>query len=84
MINPSSDTVGATISAQPAAGAGTVTADVVVADSLQSTDVTFNGSTTPSIGLTEPGQVLTPTADGVLSHEFPAYSITLLKWGAQS
>jgi hypothetical protein len=84
VLNPSSAAVSATVSATPSTGPSTVTADEVVADSLDSTSVTFNGSANPSTGLTEPGQVLTSGPDGALVHEFPAMSMTLLSWSAPS
>ena len=62
-----------------------VTADVVQADvAATRPSVTWNGSATPSIDLTEPGSVLPVTAGGELRHDFPPYSITLLRWNARS
>jgi hypothetical protein len=85
VVNPSSGPVSSTISVQPAPGPNAVvTADEFVAESMLSTAVTFNGSTSPSVDLTEPGRVLPLRQDGVLEHSFPPYSITLLRWGAQS
>ena len=83
VVNPSDAAVGATIATLPTTGPSEVTADVVEAASPLSTTVTFNGSATPSIRLTEPGVVLPLPASGELRHEFPAYSITLLSWNAQ-
>ena len=83
MINPSADAFGATISVDPRDRAGAVTADVVQPTSLDSTTVTWNGSATPSIDLTEPGEVVPLTDSGELRHDFPAYSITLLRWSPQ-
>jgi hypothetical protein len=64
-----------------AGGGGTVVADEVVAESLDATTVTFNGSSDPSLDLGEPGRVLEVGADGSVGNEFPAYSMTLLTWG---
>jgi hypothetical protein len=96
VLNPSSAPVRATISvevgtqpeastgASPPSGPSAVRADVVAAESLLSTDVTFNGASTPSRELTEPAQVLVPDELGELHHDFPAYSITLLSWSPPS
>jgi hypothetical protein len=84
VLNSSAAPVDATISLDPAAGAGPVTADVLAAESLDSTSVTFNGSSDPSMDLSEPPQTLSPTDNGELRHDFPAYSITLLRWNAAS
>lgn len=84
VLNPSSAGVGATVDVEPATRGASVSVDVVVADSLSSTAVTFNGSATPSRGLTEPGQVLEVDEDGELRHEFPAHSMTLLRWAGPS
>ena len=71
VINPSGTTVHGTVSVDPAPpGAALVTADVVQAASLQSTSVTWNGSATPSIGLTEPGHTVPVTAGGALRYDF--------------
>jgi hypothetical protein len=83
VINPSDRAVGATVAAEPAPAGGTVTADSLVAESPLSTSVTFNGATSPSRGLTEPGQSL-PVVGSELRYDFPASSITLLRWSAQS
>ena len=84
VVNPSATGFGATIAVEPAAAPKVVTADVVVADSLLATSVSWNGSPTPSIDLSELSKRLPVTADGELRHDFPAYSITLLSWGAQA
>jgi hypothetical protein len=81
VMNPSSAPIDATIAVAPAVSPNTsVTADVVQMDSLRAHDVTFNGSAAPSTGLTEPSEVLSLTASGELNHEFPGFSITLLRW----
>jgi hypothetical protein len=85
VINPSGTPVNGTVSVDPAPPSNTaVTADVVQATSLQSTSVTWNGSATPSIGLTEPPHREPVTAGGVLRYDFAAYSITLLSWNRPS
>ena len=85
VLNPTDSSVGATISAQPAAAANSsVTVDVVRATSLDATDVTFNGAATPTVDLSEPGSVLATTAGGAVRHDFPPFSITLLGWNAPS
>jgi len=81
VINPSGTAFSATVSLDPVAHADdVVTADVVRAESLEATSVTWNGSATPSEDLTEPGEAVPIGAGGELRHDFPAYSITLLRW----
>ena len=81
VVNPSDAPATRSITVEPSTGAdGSVTADVVRADALDSVAVSFNGSTTPSVDLDEPGAVETVAAGEPLVHEFPAYSITLLRW----
>jgi hypothetical protein len=83
IVNPSPDAVDATITAQPANRGGAVTAHVVAAESLLSTSVTWNGAATPSIDLTESGEVVALSDDGELRRQVPPFSITLLSWDAQ-
>ena len=83
VVNPSDAPATRSITVEPTTGAAaTVTADVVRADALDSVAVSFNGSTTPSVELDEPGAVETVAAGEPLVHEFPAHSITLLRWNA--
>ena len=79
VINPSANAFGATISVDPPAR-GEVTADVMQAPSLNSTTVTWNGSSTPSIGLTDQVERSPSAASGELRYDFAAYSITLFRW----
>jgi hypothetical protein len=83
VVNPTDHTVNTTIAVESMTNLGAVVADVLAADSMLSTDVTFNGTASPSIGLTEPGQTLSLT-NGELQHGFPPHSITLLRWNVQS
>ncbi|NNE11590.1 MAG: alpha-L-arabinofuranosidase [Ilumatobacter sp.] len=78
VLNPTDEPAAAEI--VTGSGPATVTADVVRAESLGAFDVTFNGSGRPSTDLTEPAPQAKPTPDGDLEHEFPAFSITLLRW----
>jgi hypothetical protein len=78
VINPTASAFGATIAVDPSAR-GEVTADVMQAPSLDSTTVTWNGSSTPSTGLTESSRTI-PVANSELRFEFAAYSITLFRW----
>ena len=80
VVNPTGTAFGATIAADPVTQPSAVSADAVVADSLLSTTVTWNGSANPSIDLDEPQQALPVAANGETHHDFPAYSITLLRW----
>jgi hypothetical protein len=57
--------------------AGTV--DVVAADSRQSTTVTWNGSADPSDDLTSPAATAVASSGDALVHEFPPWSVTLLR-----
>jgi hypothetical protein len=82
VLNPTSKAIDASVSA--ASGPADVRVDQVVTGSLDSTSVTFNGATDPSLGLTEPGQTLRTGDDGSLATQFPAYSITLVSWTAQA
>jgi hypothetical protein len=83
VVNPSDAPATRSITVEPSTGVdATVTADVVRADALDSVVVSFNGSTTPSVELDEPGAVETVAAGEPLVHEFPAHSITLLRWNA--
>jgi hypothetical protein len=80
VINPNGSPFGATVSVDPAARTDVATADVVQAASLTSTSVTWNGVAEPTVGLTEPGQTVAVTPAGELQYDFPAYSMTLLRW----
>ena len=81
VINPSANVFSATISVDPSAGRE-VKADVVQAPSLNSTTVTWNGSSTPSVGLTESARTVSAVANGEIGYDFAAYSITLFRWNS--
>ena len=83
VLNPSSASVSATVSATPSTGRSRVLADEVVAESLDATQVTYNGSTDPDLELDDPGQSITTGDDGTFAREFPAHSMTLLSWGTR-
>jgi hypothetical protein len=78
VINPTAGAFGATIAVDPPAR-GEVTADVMQAPSLDSTTVTWNGTSTPSTGLTESGRAIA-VANSEFRFDFAAYSITLFRW----
>lgn len=79
-VNPTENAIDADIVVDQAEAPQSYTADVVAASALEATDVTFNGSASPSLELTEPGRVVAAEA-GKLEHSFPAASITLLRSG---
>ena len=60
-------------------GAFAASADVMTADSLESVDVAFNGSTDPAVDLTEPASHDLGSVRSSLDHDFPARSITRLR-----
>ena len=80
VVNPSGSPLGATVTVEPGVAADAVTVDVVAAESLLSTSVTFNGASTPRVDLTDPGEVVPLAENGELGRDFPPYSITLLRW----
>lgn len=79
-INPTGEPIDATVAVDPAVASTTVVADVVQAASAEATSVTFNGSATPSLDLSEPEATLSTDGDGDLAYSFAGYSITLLRW----
>jgi hypothetical protein len=56
-----------------------VTADVMAAESVEASTATFNGSDRPPSDLAA-GTRLETDGEGQLRHEFPARSISLLRW----
>src|SRR5262249_494659 len=84
VVNPTGTAFGATIVADPTPALADATADEVRADSLTSTAVTGTGSGAPSPDLAEPSPLLPVQDDGSVRHDFPAFSITLIRWGPRS
>jgi hypothetical protein len=83
ILNPSAREVDSTITLAPAGSVGRVTVDAVVAESLTSTTVSYNGSTEPSIDLGEPPATLAPGEGGRVRQRVPAYSMMLMTWEPQ-
>nr|UZM28249.1 hypothetical protein [uncultured bacterium] len=79
VLNPTSDIVNATVAATPDEPSR-VTADVLAAESLEAQTTTYNGAAQPSRDLTEPAPAETIVQGGAFGHEFPPFSITLLRW----
>ncbi|HWC68132.1 MAG TPA: hypothetical protein VG478_08710 [Acidimicrobiales bacterium] len=80
VINPSDEAITASVAAEPATSAE-VTADVMVSESAEAGAVTFNGVAGSGTELAAPA-ALAADEDGRVTHEFPAFSITLLRWRA--